>query len=307
MPQVESARQEDSSIDFRTSFAGIKSHFDRADIAIVNLETTISHNSRYSGYPCFASPAEYADALAWLGVDVALLANNHCCDKGARGVLSTIAKLDTLGIAHTGLFHCAEDSLRNSILRFERNGIKLSLLNYTYGTNGNPIPKGCAVNLIDTLKMANDIAAASVGADCVVACVHWGYEYQRQPSRSQRQLAQLLHRNGVDIVVGSHPHVVQPYAATESEITIFSLGNFVSNQRDRYTDGGLLAEIEIVKESDTLCRYSLRTIPIWVKVPGHRVVSSDFASDEEMTEAQRADYNRFIDDTERLLKKGVKL
>ena len=301
-PQIESARRQDGSIDFRPSFAGVKPHFDQADIAVVNLETTISPNSRYTGYPCFSSPAEYAEALAWLGTDVALLANNHCCDKGARGVRSTIAKLDTLGIAHTGAFHSKEDYEQNSILRLERNGIKLSLINYTYGTNGIPVPKGCMVNLIDTVRIADDIAFASKGADCVVACMHWGNEYQRKPSYQQRKLADFLHRHGVDIVVGSHPHVIQPYVATEEQITIYSLGNFISNQQDRHTDGGLLAEIEIEKVNDTVFKYALRTIPIWVKKsPGHKLVSSEFAAEEEMNDAQRWHYERFISNTKQLL------
>ena len=305
-PQIASARCQDHSIDFRPSFEGVKRHFDRADIAVVNFETTISTSSQYTGYPCFASPAEYADALAWLGTDVALLANNHCCDKGRSGIHATIAKLDSLGIAHTGAFLNEEDRQRNSILRFERNGIKLSLLNYTYGTNGNPIPKGCYVNLIDTLKMAQDIALASEGADCVVACMPWGYEYQQKPAYIQRKLAQFLHRHGVGIVVGTHPHTVQPYTATERQITIYSLGNFVSNQRKGFTDGGLLAEIEIERGADSICRYALRMVPIWVKVPGHNIISSEFASEVEFTESQQADYKRFINNTDSLLNRGVK-
>ena len=308
LPQVESAQCEDGTLDFRPSFEGVKSYFDQADLAIVNLETTISPNSQHSGYPRFASPAEFADALAWLGADVALLANNHCCDKGAKGIRSTVAKLDTLGIAHTGAFYSKEDYEQNNILRFEHNGIKLSLINYTYGTNGIPTPKSCIVNLIDTVRIANDVALALDGADCVVACMHWGYEYQRKPAPSQRQLAKFLHRHGVDIVVGSHPHVIQPYTATEEQITIYSLGNFISNQQDRHTDGGLLAEIEIEKVNDSLCTYSLRTIPVWVKKnPGHKLISSEFASEEEMSDSQRALYNRFINDTERLLEKSSKL
>ena len=305
-PQIASARCQDRTLDFRPSFEGVKRHFDRADIAIVNLETTISPTSQYTGYPCFASPAEYADALAWLGTDVAILANNHCCDKGSIGIRTTIAKLDSLGIAHTGVFHNEDDRQRNSILRFERNGIKLSLINYTYGTNGNPIPKDCYVNLIDTLQMAHDIAIASEGADCVVACIHWGYEYQQKPSYIQRKLANFLHRHGVGIVVGSHPHTIQPYSASERQITIYSLGNFVSNQRKSFTDGGLLAEIEIERGVDSLCRYSLRMVPIWVKVPGHNILSSEFISEDSLTEIQQAEYKRFINNADSLLKVSIK-
>ena len=136
----------------------------------------------------------------------------------------------------------------------------------------------------------------------MVACMHWGNEYQRQPSRQQRKLAQFLHHHGVDIVVGSHPHVIQPYTTSEQQITIYSLGNFISNQQYDHTDGGLLAEIEIEKANDTICKYSLRTIPIWVKKsPGHTLVSSDFAAEVEMSDAQRKRYERFISNTKQLL------
>ena len=306
-PQIRSARRKDYSLDFRDMFAGVKHHFDQADISIVNLETTISPNTHYSGYPCFSSPAEYADALAWLGTDIAVLANNHCCDNGARGINSTIAKLNTLGIAHTGVFNSEEELQRNEILRFERNGIKFSLINYTYGTNGNRIPRGCKVNLIDTVRMANVVKRASEGADCVIACMHWGYEYTHQPSREQHKVAKFLHRNGVDLVIGSHPHVVQPYVATDRQITIYSLGNFVSNQKKIDTDGGLLAEIEVEKGADSICRYSLRTIPIWVMYPGRRLVSSEPAEEVTMNKIQRARYERFVSSTKRLLEKSVKL
>ena len=305
-PQIRSAYGKGRSIDFKRAFAGVKPHFDKADIAIVNLETTISPNSRYSGYPCFSSPEQYADALAWLGTDVAVLANNHCCDNGAVGIRTTIAKLDSLGIAHTGVFHNAEERERNAILRLEHNGIKLAIINYTYGTNGNPVPRGCIVNRINTAQMAKDIELASKGSDCVIACMHWGFEYQHQPSSEQRKLAQFLHSHGVDLVIGSHPHVVQPYVATDSLITLYSLGNFISNQKKPDTDGGLLAEIEIEKGADGICKYSLHTIPIWVKFPGHKLVSSEHDDDVEMTKVQRARYERFVSSTKRLLEKGVK-
>ena len=305
-PQIRSAYRKGGSIDFKSAFAGVKPHFDKADIAIVNLETTISPNSRYSGYPCFSSPKQYADALAWLGADVAILANNHCCDNGAIGVRSTIAKLDSLGIAHTGVFHNAEERERNAILRLEHNGIKLAIVNYTYGTNGNPVPRGCIVNRINTAQMAKDIELASKGSDCVIACMHWGFEYQQQPCSEQRKLAQFLHSHGVDLVIGSHPHVVQPYVATDSLITLYSLGNFISNQKKPNTDGGLLAEIEIEKGADGVCKYSLHTIPVWVKFPGHKLVSSEHDGEVEMTKVQRVRYERFVSNTKRLLEKGVK-
>ena len=306
LPQIRAARGKNYSIDFYSSFEGVKSHFDQADIAAVNLETTVSPHPPYSGFPRFCSPTEYIDALAWLGTDIALMANNHCCDKGAQGVLATIAKLDSLDIARTGIFYSEEDYQKNAILRIERNGIKISLLNYTYGTNGLPKPKGYRVNCIDTVQMASDVKLAKEGADCIIACMHWGVEYMHQPSSEQRKLAEFLHRNGVDIIVGSHPHVVQPYVATDSLITIYSLGNFISNQKKHNTDGGLLAEIDIEKGGNNVCKYSLRMIPIWVKKPGFKLVSSEFASEVTMTKAQRARYEHFINNTMQILERGVK-
>ncbi len=305
-PQIESARGEDGTIDFRSKFAATKPYFDRADIAIVNFETTISPDGRYSGYPAFSSPAEYADALHWLGTDVAMLANNHCCDRGARGIHSTIAKLDTLGIAHTGAFHSAEDFSRNEILRIEHQGVKFAFINYTYGTNGIPTPKDCKVNRIDTVDIANALKRATVDSDCVVACMHWGDEYMRQPSFTQRKLAQFLHRNGVDLVIGSHPHVVQPTVATDEQITVYSLGNFISNQRRAHTDGGIMAEIEVVKSIEGKCTYSLNIVPVWVKKPGHILVTPESAIEEPMTPAQRQQYELFIQNTNELLSNGLK-
>lgn len=303
-PQITAARQSDGSLDFRGSFSALKPYFDRADIAVVNLETTISSDTNYSGYPMFASPIEYVEALDWVGVDVALLANNHSCDRGARGIRSTVKALDQLGIAHTGAFANAEGCERNGVLRIERNGVRFAILNYTYGTNGMPVPGGCSVNLIDTVRMAADLARAVESADCVVACMHWGEEYHRQPSRRQRLLADFLHRQGADVVVGSHPHVVQPAATDGKSVTIYSLGNFVSNQRKRYCDGGLLAEIEVVKVADGECRYALEVTPVWVLLPDYRILPPEIAADEPMTKLQRGEYEQFMYDTERLFVEG---
>lgn len=305
-PQIVAARQSDGSLDFRGSFADVKPYFDRADIAIVNLETTISHNGNYSGYPTFSSPVEYAEALAWVGTDVALLANNHCCDRGARGIRSTIAALERLGMAHTGAFADSLDYERCRILRFERNGIRLAMVNYTYGTNGIAVPTKCKVNLIDTVRMAADLAEARVETDCVVVCMHWGDEYSRRPSREQRRLAEFLHRHGADVVVGSHPHVIQPAKATERRVTIYSLGNFISNQRKRYCDGGIIAEVEITKEADEKCRYALRVTPVWVALPDYRIVPPEVASEEVIGRVNALVYEQFMYDTESLFMRGLR-
>ncbi len=304
-PQIAAARQADGSLDFSESFVAMKPYFERADISVVNLETTISPNTTYSGYPMFSSPKEYAEALAQVGVDVALLANNHCCDRGARGIRTTIETLNRLGVAHTGVFADGDDYKQNRILRLDTNGIKFSILNYTYGTNGMPVPSGCVVNLIDTMRITEDLRIAREGADCVVAYLHWGDEYQSRPSRGQRRLADFLHRHGADVVVGSHPHVVQPARATNGRVTIFSLGNFVSNQRKRYCDGGVVAEVEVVKSADGECRYDLTITPVWVALPEYKIMPPEVAAMENMSDAQHAMYEQFMSDTERLFVAGL--
>ena len=200
-----------------------------ADLVVVNLETTLTRTDRYTGYPCFRSPVALADALRDAGVDVAVLANNHCCDGGAAGVRTTVAELGRCGILHTGVFTDSLDRAANNPLWVERYGVRFALLNYTYGTNGIPVPAGVEVNLIDTARMAADLAAARRGApDCVAVCIHWGNEYERRENAVQRHLAQFLRRHGADLVVGSHPHVVQPFDADSSHVVLYSLVTFVS-------------------------------------------------------------------------------
>ena len=304
-PQIPAAQQSDGSFDFKGTFAPIKPYFDSADVAVVNLETTISPDGYYSGYPAFSSPKEYAEALAWVGADIVLLANNHCCDRGARGIRSTISTLEQLGLPHTGVYVNEEDYRQNNILRFVKNGVRFALVNYTYGTNGIPVPQSCMVNLIDTVRIAADLEQARVDADCVVACMHWGEEYRHQPSREQRGLAEFLHRHGVDIVVGSHPHVVQPAVSNGERVTIYSLGNLVSNQRRRYCDGGIIAEIEVEKRENEACRYLLRITPVWVAMPGYRILPPEVASKELVHTGQNAEYEQFMFDAERLFVQGL--
>lgn len=297
MPQVIAARS-DSGYDFKGSFAGVKPYFDRADMAIVNLETTVSSNGRYSGYPSFSSPPELIDALHWLGVDVALLANNHCCDRGRRGISSTIDKLDGCRIAHTGVFRSPEEYSSTNPLRFEIDSISFAMLNYTYGTNGLEVPDGYKVNLTDTLAMKTDLAKAA-DADCTVVCMHWGDEYVQKPGRRQRLLADFLLANGADVIVGSHPHVVQPAEISEEgRPVLYSLGNFISNQRKRYCDGGIIAEIDVVKRDSLPAEYRVTVTPVWVMLPGYRLVPPESADTVTMTPSQRAEYEIFMKDTE---------
>ena len=220
LPQIQAARS-NGGFDYRDVFAALAPRFRAADLVVVNLETTLADAEPYAGYPVFRSPAALADALHEAGVDVAVLANNHCCDGGLQGIRTTVRELKRCGIRHTGVFRDSADYRRNHPLLLRRGGISIALLNYTYGTNGLPVPAGTLVNRIDTAAMARDLAAARhTGADCIAGCIHWGNEYERRPIDSQRMLARFLRRHGADLVIGSHPHVVQPYEADTATAVI---------------------------------------------------------------------------------------
>ena len=264
-PQLTAARTPEGDFDFNASFDWVRERFDA-------------------------------------GVDVAVLANNHCCDGGSKGIRTTIRELDRHGIEHTGVFLDSSDFRARHPLRFEAGGIRFALLNYTYGTNGLPVPSGLSVNPIDTVRIAADLAAVEHdGVDCVIACMHWGNEYERRPNKVQRQLAGFLRRHGVDLIVGSHPHVVQPYEQDSNGIVLYSLGNFVSNQRKRYCDGGIVATVEVTRSPDGSLRYSLELTPVWVLTPGYRITPSEVGDTLSMPADSRLRYERFMTDTRLLL------
>ena len=296
LPQVEAARSK-TGFDYGPVFAALAPRMQAADLAIVNLETTLTRGKRYTGYPLFRSPVALADALWIAGVDVAVMANNHCCDGGAEGIRTSIEELDRCGIRHTGVFADSLDYRLNHPLYLTRGGLRLALVNYTYGTNGMPVPEGMIVNRIDTVRMARDLAMVRAReVDFIVAYLHWGNEYERQANASQRQIAGFLRRHGVDVVVGSHPHVVQPWEADSSHVVLYSLGNLVSNQRRRYTDGGLVAEIDARRRADGGMNYRLQTTPVWVALPRYRILPPEAADTMTLPPA----YGLFRADVEEL-------
>lgn len=297
MPQVTAARR-GASFDYSEVFAALRPRFDAADLVVVNLETTLTRSRHYTGYPCFRSPAALAGAMREAGIDVAVMANNHCCDSGAAGVRTTTELLDSCGIMRTGVFMDSVDYVRHNPLYLKRRGICFALLNYTYGTNGMPVPQGVRVNEIDTLQIASDLYNARIGgAQSVVVCIHWGVEYQRRENEQQLYLAEYMRRHGADVVVGSHPHVIQPYEATRQGVVFYSLGNFVSNQRQRYTDGGVLAQVDLVRYPDGRIEYTAEALPVWVALPDYRVIPPEVGD----TMALPAAYRRFREDAAQLL------
>lgn len=243
--QLEAAYQKDGSYNFTEYFSDIDEYIKSADYAVVNLETPVSEPP-YSGYPLFNSPSEYLDALAGAGFDLFLTANNHTLDRRDFGLRNTIDSLEIRHLDHTGTYK--NDSVRSATSPFIRevNGIKIAFLNYTYGTNGISPGNGVAVNYIDRDLIKRDVEKAHAkGAEFIFACIHWGIEYQLLPHPSQKELAAYLHNLGVDAVIGAHPHVIQPFELNDGKLTVYSLGNFISNMRTKDTRGGAVVRIKI--------------------------------------------------------------
>lgn len=252
--QLNAARIASGGYDFSASFEGIRPLVQQADYAVVNLETPLG-GAPYSGYPMFCAPDAFLDALVNAGFDFFLTANNHALDRHDRGVTRTIGQLAARGLPHTGTF--ANDSLRRRLTPsiVNVNGFRIAILNYTYGTNGITERNGVVVNRIDPERIAADIAGARhFGAEIVVVCPHWGIEYRTYPSQEQKQLADLFLQYGADMVIGSHPHVIQPMemrhnpATGRPAVIVYSLGNFISGMRTTDTRGGALAHITLKRD-----------------------------------------------------------
>jgi poly-gamma-glutamate synthesis protein (capsule biosynthesis protein) len=235
--------------DYHPCFQYVKPYIEAVDVAIGNLEVTLA-GPPYKGYPQFSAPDQLLTALKDVGIDVLVTANNHCVDRGSAGVARTIDMLDSAAILHTGTFKSSLEKEKLAPLVIERQGFRLALLNYTYGTNGLPVKAPTVVNLLDTAQMRKDIANAKMKKpDAIVVFTHWGIEYERLPSKTQKLIAEMCLSNGALLVIGSHPHVLQPieWRKQENQLIAYSLGNFVSGQRNRYTDGGTMLRIELSK------------------------------------------------------------
>ena len=207
--QIDAARQGDG-YNYDDCFRHVKKEISKADMTIGNLEVTLG-GKPYRGYPVFSAPDEYLYAIKEAGFDVLLTANNHCLDKRKIGLERTILMLDSLKISHAGTYRNPEERHKNYPLLVEKNGFRVILLNYTYGTNGFKTDAPNVVNYINREQIKKDIQDARRKLpDVIIACMHWGVEYRSFPERSERELAGWLIEQGVDHVIGSHPHVLQP-------------------------------------------------------------------------------------------------
>ena len=268
MPQIKAALQSDGSYNYDECFAGIKAEVESADVAIVNFETTLA-GPPYSGYPQFSAPDDFLKGVIGAGFDVLLTANNHCVDTRKKGLERTIMMMDSLGVAHLGTYRNIEEREKHYPFLLEKNGLRIVLLNFTYDTNGIPVPNPCHVNLMDTTEIAADLKKArEMRPDIIIALPHWGVEYQTLPSKEQKEMAEWLLEHGVNHIVGGHPHVAQPLELRDGRnLVAWSMGNLVSNQSKPNTYGGYLVRLDFTKnDSQTFLSdqsYSL----YWVSRP----------------------------------------
>lgn len=236
-PVEEAALQEDGTYSFTCIFENMKEEIQAADVAIVNQEVIIGGKDLgISGYPAFNAPFEIGDALVDAGFDVVCQGTNHALDKGKNGILNCLDfwKERYPEIAVLGIHDSQED--QDQIYVYEQDGIRIAILNYTYGTNGIPLPEGMpyAVDLLDEEKVVQELKLAEEIADFTIVCPHWGTEYQLEQSDNQEKWVRLFVKYGADLVLGTHPHVIQPIEWVKDEETgnemlvYYSLGNFVN-------------------------------------------------------------------------------
>ncbi len=306
----------DSSIDFYEYdgvFKEIAPIFRSADYSIVNLEFTFAGRP-YDGYPSFSSPDEHAYSCLKNGINVMLTANNHSLDKGKKGLLRTLRVLDFYGIKHTGTFRDSTDRVENNLLILKKNDLKVGIINYTYGSNHNINKLNHYLNIIDTTLIKKDIKEAlNLKLDNLIVALHWGKEYKTQPDSSQIKLANFIFENGADIIIGSHPHVLQPfkyYSKTDSckeKLIVYSLGNLVSNQRWAKSDGGALFEIDLEKKNGSTKITNTGYHLVWVqktKKDFRILACSDFERKNFMglDSTEKAQMKLFIKESRTLLK-----
>ncbi len=253
--QLEAAKRGDKGYDYSYCFSAIAPYVREADYAIVNLETPVA-KGQCSGYPQFNAPVSYVEALADAGFDLFLTANNHTLDRRERGLKQTVAVLDSLGLTHIGTYADAAERESRMPLVVDVSSFKIGFVNYTYGTNGFSVTGDAVVDYISPDVIRQDIAKArNAGAEIIVAAMHWGEEYTLTPVRYERQWARFLEDEGVDIIMGGHPHVIQPMELREGSASrkpmflAYSHGNFISNMMTRDTRGGLMTRVTIARDS----------------------------------------------------------
>ena len=275
-PQLTAARQGNGTYDYSPCFRHIEKDIAGADYAVANLECTLA-GPPYTGYPTFSAPNSYAEQLKKSGFDLLFTANNHCLDRRDKGLRHTLQTLDSIGMPHLGTYD--NPAARQAEVPFITTikGVKFAFLCYTYGTNGIPVQGDAVVNYIDRKQIAADIAKArSKGAQVLCVGMHWGIEYQLKPVDEQRALADFLVDQGVDLIIGGHPHVVEPMEIRHSDkydkdvLLVYSLGNFISNQRDIDSRGGAMVKVNVAMRGGKPVVSNARYKLFFVQKPSYR-------------------------------------
>lgn len=307
---------DDTKYNFHPVFQYITDYISSADLALANLEVTFG-GKPYRGYPAFSAPPQLADALKTCGFDILFLANNHILDRGKKGLEGTIQLIKETGLHPTGAFIDAESRKKHYPLILKKNNFTIAFLNYTYDTNGLVQSKPNIINYLDTALIKKDLdRAVSMKPDYIIAYIHWGEEYEIKESILQRRMAEILAENGTDCIIGSHPHVVQPFSyivtqAGKKVPVMYSLGNFISNQRERHTDGGIALELLLTKSEEKTSLSSTHYEPLWVnriekeKRFTYRVIPvNDYKRNKtkyQLTKQQQADIKQFEADVKKIV------
>lgn len=258
---INNFNQDTGKYEFDTFYSQIEEYFKESDLVVGNYETTVNPNRKYSGFPCFNTPQESIEYLKNVGFDVLSTANNHCIDTGIEGIISTIDAMDKYGIKHFGTY---KENIRKGII-IEKNNIKIGFLGYSENFNGMdalvPKDKQFMISKMDNVdKIREDIADLKKrGADFIIVYPHWGVEYSIKPNDFQKFMNEEMLLAGADVVLGSHPHVLQRAERRiikgEEKFTIYSMGNSISNQRREYiknlnTETGVFVNLKIQKKSN---------------------------------------------------------
>lgn len=297
-PVSDSGLMEDGTYNYDHLFANVKDEIENADLALVNQEVILGGAELgLSGYPAFNGAYEVGDAIAGAGFDVVLHATNHAIDRGKNGLLNCLNFWENNypDIAVLGINSSQE--MQDTVYICEKNGIKIAILNYTYGTNGISMPADMpfAVNLIDKDKIAKDLEYAEANADITIVCPHWGVEYTHSENENQRELARYFTELGADLIIGTHPHVIQPVEWIETSngnkaLVYYSLGNFI-NSTSEYGDTvadrmvGAMANVTIKKASDgsvSISDYSVTPLVTQMLTGSGKITTyklSDYSSD----------------------------
>jgi poly-gamma-glutamate synthesis protein (capsule biosynthesis protein) len=275
--QIEAASRSDGRYDFSNQFEKIHD-FLSGDLVIGNFETTLAgRQRRFTGYPTFNTPDELADELQKVGFNVLLLANNHIYDKGTSGLIRTIEELESRGFSLTGAFRTPSEQGDHTPLLFDIKGIKIGIFNYSYGSNvpiNDNMRATTHLNVINESSIRDDIKYLKDNrSDLIIATFHWGNEYQPQPSKRQREIAELCFSEGADMVVGTHPHILQPIEVFELNgrviMAAYSLGNFVSFQRTLPRERSLILAVNVSKTaSGDVSISNISAAPTYVQVKG---------------------------------------